>query len=159
MTQPISAAIAVIMLVMQAVSIGQAQNPPREAFDAYRSKVAVKGSGEPLHSKIVEVFALDPPPRVFAGQILLTLEDGRARRIWLGFSKTTTDIFFVDGNPKDNTFLTVFHADESLQLRAAAAGNGYNELAPVSTERVAAQFRAVLQISERFLAATVKKLK
>ena len=119
----------------------------------------VRGSDEPLDSKIVEVFALNPPPRVIAGQIRLTLKDGRTRRIWLGFSKTTTDIFFVDGNPKDNTFLTVFHADESLQLRAAAAGNGYNELVPVSTERVAAQFRAILQISEKFLAASVEKLK
>ena len=115
------------------------------------------GSDELLHAKIVEVFKINPPPRVFKGEISLKSRGG-TRRISLNFSTTTPDIFFVDGNPADNTFITVFHADGSLQLRAAAAGNGYNELAPIPTERVAEQFRYVLRVSERFLASTLKQL-
>jgi hypothetical protein len=151
------APLAAVGLVMQSALVAQAQNPAKEIFDMFRSKVASMGSGDPLHPKIVEVFALDPPPRVFTGELSLKSND-RARRIWIGFSKSSPDIFFVDGNPKDNTFITVFHADGSLELRAAAAGNGYDGLSPIATERVAEQFRYVLGVSTQFVAGTLKKL-
>ena len=146
-------------LVLQSALAAQPQDPAKDTFDTFRSKVAVIGSGVPLHPKIVEVLKIDPPPRVFAGEVSLKSQTGdRTRHIWMGFSKSSTDIFFVDGNPKDNTFITVFHADGSLQLKAAAAGNGYDGLTPIATERVAEQFKYVLGVSQRFIAGTLKQL-
>jgi hypothetical protein len=149
--------LVAVWLVMQSTLAAQAQSSAKTTFDTFRAKVASIGSGEPLHAKIVEVFKIDPPPRVFAGKIALK-SNGRDRLIWLGFSRTTPDVFFIDGNPAENTFMTVFQADGSLQLRAAAAGNGYDELKPIATERVAEQFQYVLRVSESFLAGTLKKL-
>lgn len=149
--------LAVSGLVMQSALAAQPENRAKGTFDMFRSKVANMGTGQPLHAKIVEVLKVDPATRVFAGEVNLKSKSG-ARRIWMGFSKSSPDVFFIDGNPKDNTFITVFQADGSLQLRAAASGNGYDGLTPVATERVADQYRYVLDVSEQFLAGTLKKL-